>query len=589
MDFQHLCMGCMKHKVEADPCPHCGWVEGTLPDSPAQLGPHTILAEKYILGRVLGQGGFGITYLAWDMLLNRKLAIKEYFPREICLRARDSRTVQPLASRSREDFQYGLTKFVEEGRNLARFRDYPGIVSLLEFFEANGTAYIVMAYMEGMTFKQYLETQGGKISFQATLEILTPVMDALREVHRIGMLHRDISPDNIYLNEDRQVKILDFGATRYALREQSHGLTVLFKPGYAPFEQYSSGGKQGPWTDVYALGATFYRALAGKPPSEAPDRMAHDDLVLPSAMGIKIPVKSEPALLKALAVHWENRFQEIQDFQEAITPTDEQHRSVDRLKLVAMIASCIMFATSLAFAMLWYSERSSNQQLRSEMAAYARAGDLAGQPQGGGTDTSANDQTMNAEMQSLRTRLSDSTKSLSAVTTERNTLKTETTALKTENQQLSTSLTANQQQIGSLKGQIAELKSSNHAPPTGTQSLSVTYLQLYEWDRLSNTRRGPASQFLSITTRRVLCAVGGPNPTQGQRPFAGQVVITFTGPNGALKSRVPLSIQTSPNQATWAAMAYWGNDQPGTLEKGKWIVEVWSGDHLLKSEPFRVS
>jgi len=580
MDVQHLCMGCMRNKGAADPCPDCGWVEGTLPDSPAQLVPRTILAEKYILGRVLGQGGFGITYLAWDMLLSRKLAIKEYFPREICLRARDSRTVQAVTSRGLEDFQYGLTKFVEEGRNLARFRDYPGIVSLLEFFEANGTAYIVMAYMEGMTFKQYLETQGGRITFEATLEILTPVMDALREVHRIGMLHRDISPDNIYLNEDRQVKILDFGATRYALREQSHGLTVLFKPGYAPFEQYSSGGKQGPWTDVYALGATFYRALTGKPPSEAPDRMAHDDLVLPSAMGIKIPVKSEPALLKALAVHWENRFQRIQDFQEAVRPADEPPPPVpDRLKLIWMTASCAMLATTLAFAMLWHSERSTNQRLRSEIAAHARGGDPAQQLQRGGTHSP--DESMNAEIQSLRTGLSESTKNLSAVTADRNTLKK-------ENQELSESLAAARQQISGLNGQIAALKSNNHPGSAVPQSLTVAYLQLYEFDRLSGTRRGPANQFPSSTTRRVLCAVGGPNPTQGLRPFAGQVVITFTGPNSAVKSRVPLSIHTNPNQATWAAMAYWGNDQPGTLEKGRWIVEVWSGDQLLKSELFWV-
>src|SRR5215831_18061935 len=150
MNSEHLCMGCMKDKDDADLCSECGWREGTLPDSSAQLSPRAVLVEKYLIGRVLGQGGFGITYLAWDLLLNRKLAIKEYFPREICGRARDERTVQPLSQRSRRDFAYGLSKFVEEGQNLARFRDYPGIVSLFDFFEANGTAYIVMAYMEGM-------------------------------------------------------------------------------------------------------------------------------------------------------------------------------------------------------------------------------------------------------------------------------------------------------------------------------------------------------------------------------------------------------------------------------------------------------
>jgi serine/threonine protein kinase len=557
-------MGCMRNKYEADRCTDCGWAEATLPDSPAQLAPRTILAEKYIFGRVLGQGGFGITYLAWDMLLSRKLAIKEYFPREICSRGRDSRTVQALSQRSREDFQYGLAKFVEEGRNLARFRDYPGIVSLLEFFEANGTAYIVMAYVEGMTFRQYLDTQGGKISFEATLEILTPVMDALREVHRVGMLHRDISPDNIYLNEDRQVKILDFGATRYALREQSLGLTVLFKPGYAPFEQYSSGGKQGPWTDVYALGATFYRALTGNAPSEAPDRMAHDDLALPSAMGIKVPVKSEPALLKALAVHWENRFQRIQDFQEAIMPAQGPSPVPEKASRMWIIASCTMLAATLTFALLWQTEWTSNRRLRTELAAHA-----------------GSDPNVNGEIQSLQNRLSISAKNLSDVTAERNTLKT-------ENQSISTSLGTAQQQIVSLDGQIAGLKSSNHATPATPPTLSVAYLQLYEWDRLTNTRKGPTDQFSSAATRRVLCAVGGPNPTQGLQAFSGQVAIAFIGPDGAVKSRVPLFIRTGTSQATWAGMAYWGKDQPGTLEKGNWRVEVWSGDHLLKSEIFRI-
>src|ERR1700683_144624 len=220
MNSEQLCMGCMGEKGDAQVCGLCGWQEGTPPDLPVQLSPRTVLGEKYLLGKVLGQGGFGITYLAWDLLLSRKLAIKEYFPREICGRGRDDLTVQAFSQRSRKDFEYGLAKVVEEGRNLARFRDYPGIVSLLDFFEANGTGYIVMAYMEGMTFKQYLEEQGGKIGFTQALNILNPVMDALREVHRIGMLHRDISPDNIYLNQDRQVKILDFGATRYAMREQ---------------------------------------------------------------------------------------------------------------------------------------------------------------------------------------------------------------------------------------------------------------------------------------------------------------------------------------------------------------------------------
>jgi serine/threonine protein kinase len=541
--------------------------------------------EKYMLGRILGQGGFGITYLAWDLVLGRKLAIKEYFPREICTRGRDALTVQALSQRSRQDFQYGLSKFTEEGKNLARFRDYPGIVSLLEFFEANGTAYIVMAYMEGMTFKQYLEEQGGRIGFDVALAILTPVMDALREVHRVGMLHRDISPDNIYLNQDRQVKILDFGATRYAMREQSQGLTVLFKPGYAPFEQYSSGGKQGTWTDVYAVGATFYRALTGKAPSEAPDRMAHDDLVAPSAMGVKIPAKSEAALFKALAVHWENRFQQIQDFQEAITPPRDDRESIPtRSNPVWMIAACVLFLTTLAFAGLWYSTNESYQRLKSAEKSVAPA------------DHSDGDQQVRAELsrakakldsvtqdsQSTNAKLSESAKSLAAVTAERN-------ALQTRTQELSGNLTAAQQQIIDLQRQVDLTKHKSPSIGDTPQSLSVANLQLFEWDRLTNTRKGPATQFPAVSTRRVLCTVSGPNPSQGSQTYSGHVVISFIGPGGAIKSRVELPVRTTSNQATWGALAFVGNDQPGTLERGSWRIDVSSGTQVLKSGTFTVN
>lgn len=581
----------MGDKDDADPCPNCGWREGTQPDSPAQLAPRTILVGKYLIGRVLGQGGFGITYLAWDLLLSRKLAIKEYFPREICSRGRDTLTVQALSQKSQQDFQYGLSKFTEEGQNLARFRDYPGIVSLLEYFESNGTAYIVMAYMEGMTLKQYLEEQGGKLDFEATLAILTPVMDALREVHSVGMLHRDISPDNIYLNQDRQVKILDFGATRYAMREQSHGLTVLFKPGYAPFEQYSSGGKQGPWTDVYAVGATFYRALTGKAPSEAPDRMAHDDLILPSAMGIKIPAKSETALLKALAVHWENRFQRIKDLQEAITPlTLIPSPAPQRSNPIWLVVTCVLFATTLAFAGLWYSASASNQRLRlanetlmaevkTPSATFPADGAQRAQAELDETKAKLVDATQ--EYRSAQDKLAESGRNLAAVTAERNTLQAGT-------QELTKNLASAQQQISELQREVELSKHKQPANPGAPPSLSIAYLQLFEWDRLTNTRKGPANQFAAATSRRILCAIGGPNPTQGSQPFSGQIAIAFIGPNGATKIKVPLPVRTNSSQATWAAMAYWGNDKVGTLEKGNWRIDVSSGSQMLRSSNFTV-
>jgi len=322
-------MGCMARKGTAAVCPQCGYFDQG-PENPQQLPPRTLLEGKYIIGRALGQGGFGITYLAWDMTLNKKLAIKEYFPLQISTRAQDHLTVSPISTKNRHDLEYGLAKFGDEGKALARFKNHPGVVSMLDFLYANGTAYIVMAYVEGRDLKEYLNQQGGKIPFEAALKILLLVMAALEEVHRAGIVHRDISPDNIYVEQNGSVKILDFGATRYALGEQSRSLSVVLKPGYAPEEQYRSRGKQGAWTDIYALGATFYRALTGKVPPESTDRLAEDDLVPPSGMGVAIPAHSEAALMKALAVKAENRFQTVAAFRQAMIPPPAIRIASDR-------------------------------------------------------------------------------------------------------------------------------------------------------------------------------------------------------------------------------------------------------------------
>ena len=316
---QSLCMGCMGNKGSALRCPECGWDEGQLAESPQHLPPRSVLDGKYLVGRALGQGGFGITYLGWDLNLNCKLALKEYFPRDLCTRGRDECTVQPLTQRTKESFAYGLDKFVEEGQTLARFRDQPGIVSVLGYFKENGTAYLVMGYVKGVTFKQYLQEHNGRISFPEALRILTPVMNALCELHSVDLVHRDISPDNIYLSENGQVKLLDFGAARYALGEASQDFSVVLKHGYAPEEQFRRQGRQGAWTDVYALGATLYRAITGKEPSDAPDRLVHDDLVPPRQLGIDISPGAEGALLKSLAVRAGGRFRSIAEFKSAIS------------------------------------------------------------------------------------------------------------------------------------------------------------------------------------------------------------------------------------------------------------------------------
>jgi serine/threonine protein kinase len=556
MNYEHLCMGCMGEKGDAQVCPLCGWAEGTPPELPVQLAPRTLLSEKYLLGRVLGQGGFGITYLAWDRLLNRKLAIKEYFPREICSRGRDDLSLQPLSQRSQHDYEYGLAKFVEEGRNLARFRDYPGIVSLLDFFEVNGTAYIVMAYMEGMTFKQYLEDQGGKITFDQALAILNPVMDALREVHRTGMLHRDISPDNIYLNQGGQVKILDFGATRYAMRDQSQNLTVMIKPGYAPLEQYSSGGKQGPWTDVYAMGATFYRALSGRAPSEAPDRLAQDDLVLPSRMNISIPPQSESALVKALAVHWQGRFQKMEDFQNSVIPKGQDAATVvetngtGSLNRVLLAAAFLLLVTALAFSALWVLARKQLQSAES----VARADSL---------------------------EISDLKKQVIDLTADRDKLQKELAALR--NREAPPNRQADNPPAPKPKPPQPDRQPDNDTPPV---RFDVTYFELYSSDKEGNTKGAPSDNFSSSSLQYVLCKLGGPNPLYNTKDLSTTIDVKFFTPDGALRRIVSANVRTEKTQALWTSAALWGN---GAFKRGQWRVEIWYGTNIIDTKTFQVN
>ncbi|MTW23223.1 serine/threonine-protein kinase [Allochromatium palmeri] len=299
------------------PCRRCGWASG-LDNPPPALALGTLLDGRYRIGRVLGHGGFGITYLAWDENLHLRLAIKEYLPRDSATRAPDGVSLAVYSGPAAEQFAYGLERFLEEARALARFDQHPGIVTVKSFFRAHGTGYCVMDYVEGLTFKQYLAQQpDGRLAFDQALKLLMPVMDALRAVHKDGLLHRDITPDNIYLTRSGRVKLLDFGAARFAAGEHSRSLSVILKPGYAPEEQYRTRGQQGPWTDVYSLAATLYRAITGQVPPDALDRLESDELMPPSRLGAGIRPEQEAVLLKALAVRAVERFESVEALQRA--------------------------------------------------------------------------------------------------------------------------------------------------------------------------------------------------------------------------------------------------------------------------------
>ena len=318
MEYHNLCRGCMEEKDTGKTCPRCGYDYASDPTSSHHLAPGTILQDKYLIGRVLGQGGFGITYIAWDMTLDLKLAIKEFFPLGIVARSAGKPSMEVPTGERGEQYRYGLERYLEEAKTLARFSEHPNIVTVRDFFKANSTAYMVMNYIEGLTLEEYINEAGGKITFSKTLDTIMPVLDALREVHSLGIMHRDVSPDNIFIRKDGRVILINFGAARQEIREKSKSLSVILKAGYAPEEQYRSRGKQGPWTDIYAVAATMHRCITGEIPPEAMDRMSEDELVPLSQLGVEIEPQREAALLKALALRAADRFQAVEEFQSEL-------------------------------------------------------------------------------------------------------------------------------------------------------------------------------------------------------------------------------------------------------------------------------
>lgn len=284
---------------------------------PLALPAGTVLAGQYIIETVLGQGGFGITYEAKDHKTGERVAVKEFFPDAMATRT-NQLAVSAFSGERGESFAYGKTCFLQEAETLSKFIGNEHIVRIRSYFEENETAYFVMDFVEGTSFDEYLKQRGGRIPYEEAAGILVPMMDALSAVHSKGIIHRDVTPDNIYIASNGMVKLLDFGAARYSLGDRSRSLDIILKHGFAPKEQYTRRGKQGPYTDVYALGATFYFALTGRHPPDSVERMDGDDLVPPSTLGVQISTREEDAILKALSVQPADRFQSMVDFKNAL-------------------------------------------------------------------------------------------------------------------------------------------------------------------------------------------------------------------------------------------------------------------------------
>ena len=273
--------------------------------------------QEYELVRVLGFGGFGLTYLGFDHHLDKAVAIKEYLPSEIATRI-SGNSIVPQASTFREDFEWGLERFLDEAQTLAHFK-HPNLIQVHRFFEAHGTAYIVMEYAEGETLSAFLERKG-TLTEGELKAILLPLLDGLEVVHRENFLHRDIKPGNIIIrDEDGSPVLLDFGSARQAIGAKSRSVTAVVTPGYAPIEQYSMQGDQGPWTDLYALGGVCYRALTGRVPEDSTDRTRRDPLVpLGELCGDQVSAATLDAISWALQVDEEARPQSVAAWRAAL-------------------------------------------------------------------------------------------------------------------------------------------------------------------------------------------------------------------------------------------------------------------------------
>jgi len=304
--------------VDGEDCPQCGYVSSQ-DRLPLSLPIETELKGRYVVGRVLGEpGGFGVTYLSYDRLQEKRVAIKEYMPREVAGRDTDGVSVVPHSGKGSKEFEYGKEQFLGEAKTLARF-DHANIVSVQDFFEGNGTAYLVMEYYEGKPLDQYLADQpGGRMDPEIATEIMLRVLDGLKDVHKEGYLHRDVKPENVYLTAEGRPILIDFGAARQAVGERSRSLSVVMTEGYAPYEQYSKQGNQGPHTDVYGCGATLYRMVTGEKPPPATDRVMEDRLEEPRDLNPEVPKGLSRGIVEALAMGDEERIPTAEVFQDRL-------------------------------------------------------------------------------------------------------------------------------------------------------------------------------------------------------------------------------------------------------------------------------
>ena len=317
-------------------CPNCGNDYSKNKQFAGVLPAFTLLNNRYLIGRVLGKGGFGVTYIAKDIISNNICAVKEYMPSEYSTRSGGTQNIVPFSDdKARFVFTHGRDKFMEEAKTLLKLRNNPIVVDILDYFTQNNTAYLVMEYLDGQDLRKMARTSGGKLDPDFAKMVFVTIASSLMEIHRMNILHRDLSPENIIVTSNGRIKLIDFGAARNFVSTQNRGMSILLKPGFAPPEQYNAKGTQGPWSDVYALCATFYTLVSGKPLVDALFRYRGEQQPSLASLGCPVTKKTSDVIERGMELDFKRRYKDFKELLDDIdinasTPPPRRERTVDK-------------------------------------------------------------------------------------------------------------------------------------------------------------------------------------------------------------------------------------------------------------------
>ncbi len=372
--MQKRCCNCFSLYDDLDGmCPHCGYALGDAGKELYYLSPGTPLkspdGKEYIIGEVIGFGGFGIIYLAWEKGLERKVAIKEYYPSEMVTRGVGEQQVSVFSNKREAQYKKGLNNFLQEASIMSLCADCDNVCNSYNRFEANGTAYMVMEYLSGKTLKSYVKERNGEpLEESEILSFMIQTLVGLGEIHKRGVVHLDIAPDNIYVMPDGKIKIADFGAAK-SKKIKKDDTEVVLKPGFAPPEQYRANAKVGPEADIYAVGANLYWLLTGQVPLEATDRENVDEMEEPAMLTIVSPALNN-ATMRAMAVKPELRYRNTQELiadlrKEKVRSVESElaRRKRNRRGFLASVIVTLVLAVSFAGYWGYFKDRIGKENI----------------------------------------------------------------------------------------------------------------------------------------------------------------------------------------------------------------------------------